>query len=236
MAKKGGRYVRLGVTTVFFDKKAGRATFRSDKIRRKIEKLDRYGADDDDFDGDDDDFDGDDDVGDDDEDEDDDDDDDDDAAGDDDVGDDEEDDETGGRRRHKGGKGGGMRWKGRGRKRGVARARRDNWLATVVSGTTAMAGAGTGTVRIRLQHDFEADDLAFTGSVANTTVTQIMFGDRIVWSTPDGVDIANFAVNGFMRKLLRGQAIDHGLDVIITGVVPGAGNFSAMITGYKPRD
>ena len=69
---------------------------------------------------------------------------------------------------------------------------------------------------------------------ASTLITSIQFEDRIVWSVADGVDIANFAVNGFLRNVLKGQTCGKGLDIIVTGTVPGAGDLKVLITGEKP--
>lgn len=115
------------------------------------------------------------------------------------------------------------------------------WGMAVVSGrTTTIAAAAAQTLRIRLQHDFRAEDITFNGSTAGSTISQIMFGDRSVWNVPDGVDVSNFAVTGFLRKLLLGQEIKAGLDIVITCNTavtgsPAAGHVEAMLTGSKPE-
>ncbi|MCB9686018.1 MAG: hypothetical protein H6738_24470 [Alphaproteobacteria bacterium] len=110
----------------------------------------------------------------------------------------------------------------------------DGWGMTAVGGTDTLTAAGGASVRIRLQHDFRAEDITFTGSAPGALVTSIFFGDRVVWSAPDGIDVSVFASNGFLRGLLKGQQIQAGLDVTINGSVPDAGVFTATLTGRKP--
>lgn len=110
----------------------------------------------------------------------------------------------------------------------------NGWGMTAVGGTDTLTAAGGASVRIRLQHDFRADDITFTGSAPGALVTSIFFGDRVVWSAPDGIDVSVFASNGFLRGLLKGQQIQAGLDVTINGSLPDAGVFTATLTGRKP--
>jgi hypothetical protein len=108
------------------------------------------------------------------------------------------------------------------------------WGMTAVGGVQTLAAAGPATLRLRLQHDFRADDITFTGSSPGATVTSIFFGDRVVWSTSDGIDVSVFAVNGFLRGLLKGQSLKAGLDITINGSLTDVGVFSATLTGKKP--
>lgn len=108
------------------------------------------------------------------------------------------------------------------------------WGMTAIGGTQTLAAAGPASIRVRLQHDFRAEDITFTGSSPGATVTSIFFGDRVVWSASDGIDVSVFASNGFLRGLLKGQSIGAGLDVTISGALPDAGIFSATLTGKKP--
>ena len=108
------------------------------------------------------------------------------------------------------------------------------WGMTAVGGSETLTAAGGTSVRIRLQHDFRAKDVTFTGSSVGALVTSIFFGDRVVWSAPDGIDATVFAANGFIRGLLKGQSLKAGLDVTINGTLPDAGVFSATLTGEKP--
>lgn len=105
---------------------------------------------------------------------------------------------------------------------------------TVVNGRNDYTAAGAAQVSLRLQHDFWGDDITFIGSVNGATVTGIWFGDTPIWNTPDGVDVSAFAANNQLRNLLKGSFIKAGLDIRVTGTVPGAGAFVAMITGRKP--
>ncbi len=41
---------------------------------------------------------------------------------------------------------------------------------------------------------FRAQDITFTGSAAGAKVTSIFFGDRVVWSSSDGIDVTVFQV------------------------------------------
>jgi len=108
------------------------------------------------------------------------------------------------------------------------------WGMTAVGGIHTVTEEGAATVKIRLQHDFRAEDVTFTGSASGATVTSIFFGDRVVWSNSDGIDVSVFASNSFMRGLLRGQSLRAGLDITVNGNMPGAGNFSVTIIGKKP--
>ncbi len=108
------------------------------------------------------------------------------------------------------------------------------WGKTAVSGSSTLTGAGSTTINIRLQFDFRGLDITFTGSLAGTLVTGIRFGDRLVWDTPDGVDVGVFAVTGFMRNLIKDQTLGRGLDIIITCNLPGAGTVRTTLSGFKP--
>ena len=110
------------------------------------------------------------------------------------------------------------------------------WAGTAVGGTDTLTAAGTATVRVRLQHHFKAEDVTFTGTTATAKVTTISFGDRPVWSNPDGISTDVFSFNSTMRNILRGQSIRAGLDIIVNGTLDAAGTFSVTITGKKPKD
>lgn len=110
------------------------------------------------------------------------------------------------------------------------------WGATAVSDSESIdsASGGNAALKIRLQHDFRAQDITFTGSAAGALVHSIFFGDRAVWSSSDGIDAGVFAANGFMRGLLKGQSLKAGLDIIVNGSLPGPGRFTATLIGLKP--
>ena len=105
---------------------------------------------------------------------------------------------------------------------------------TAVGGTDSLTAAGAANVKVRLQHDFRAQDITFTGSASGAKVTSIFFGDRVVWSNSDGIDASVFASTGFLRGLLKGQSIRAGLDVIVSGNLPAAGDFAVTLIGQKP--
>ncbi|MEZ4318147.1 MAG: hypothetical protein R3F61_11610 [Myxococcota bacterium] len=108
------------------------------------------------------------------------------------------------------------------------------WGATAVSDSERIDQAGAVALKIRLQHDFRAQDVTFTGSAPGALVHSIFFGDRAVWSSSDGIDAGVFAANGFMRGLLKGQSLKAGLDIIVNGSLPGPGVFTATLIGSKP--
>jgi hypothetical protein len=123
-----------------------------------------------------------------------------DELGDDDIGDDVgADDDFGARgrgRRRRRARRQGRRERRRDRRGGSSPRRREQvWGMTAVGGTDTVADAagGAATVKIRLQHDFRAQDITFTGSASGAKVTSIFFGDRVVWSNSDGIDAAVFA-------------------------------------------
>jgi hypothetical protein len=100
---------------------------------------------------------------------------------------------------------------------------------TAVSGTTEpRRRRRPPSVKIRLQHDFRAQDITFTGSAAGAKVTSIFFGDRVVWSSSDGIDVAVFGSTSFLRGLLKGQSIRAGLDITVNGSSP------ALATSRSP--
>ena len=109
-----------------------------------------------------------------------------------------------------------------------------SWGMTAVGGTETLTLAGPVSVRVRLQHDFRAEDITFTGSLPGATVNSIFFGDRVVWSAPDGIDVSVFDATGFLRGLLKGQSIGAGLDVVVNGSLPDVGTFAVTLTGKKP--
>jgi len=108
------------------------------------------------------------------------------------------------------------------------------WGATAVSDSERIDQAGAVALKIRLQHDFRAQDVTFTGSAPGALVHSIFFGDRAVWSSSDGIDAGVFAANGFMRGLLKGQSLRAGLDIVVNGSLPGPGVFTATLIGSKP--
>lgn len=108
------------------------------------------------------------------------------------------------------------------------------WGMTAVGGTDTLDAAGGASVKIRLQHDFRAQDVTFTGSAAGAKVTSIFFGDRVVWSNSDGIDVSVFSSSSFLRGLLKGQSLKAGLDITINGSLGGAGDFAATLIGQKP--
>ena len=114
--------------------------------------------------------------------------------------------------------------------------KRMTWGMTAVSGTQNLGAAGSAAVKIRLQHDFRAQDITFTGSAAGAKVTSIFFGDRSVWSSSDGIDVTVFGSTSFLRGLLKGQSIRAGLDITVNGVLTGSGDFAVTIIGSKPVD
>ncbi len=110
------------------------------------------------------------------------------------------------------------------------------WGATAVSASETLdrGQGGSTSLKIRLQHDFRAQDITFTGSAQGAKVHSIFFGDRAVWSSSDGIDAGVFAANGFMRGLLKGQSLKAGLDIIVNGSLPSPGLFTATLIGLKP--
>ena len=110
------------------------------------------------------------------------------------------------------------------------------WGATAVSDAENLdRGQGGATfLKIRLQHDFRATDITFTGSAPGALVHSIYFGDRSVWSSSDGIDAGVFTTNGFMRGLFKGQSLKAGLDIIVNGSLPGPGGFTATLISLKP--
>lgn len=110
-----------------------------------------------------------------------------------------------------------------------------DWGATVVSAAETLDRGGSASLKIRLQHDFRAEDLTFTGSSQGAKVHNIYFGDRSVFSAPDGIDVGVFSAQSFLRGLLKGQSIEAGLDIVVNGSIPGPGTLSVALVGLKPN-
>lgn len=133
------------------------------------------------------------------------------------------------------------RRRGRGRGRGQARrqGRQTNrqtkhWAITVLSETSNLGAAGSTSIRIRLQHDFLAEDIVFDGTLAGSSITSIFFGDRPVVQAANGIPVAVMQANTQLRKLLEGQQLKAGLDIVIVANLPGSGNLVATVIGKKP--
>lgn len=109
-----------------------------------------------------------------------------------------------------------------------------HWGMTAVGGTDTLAAAGGASVKVRLQHDFRAQDVTFTGSAAGAKVTSIFFGDRVVWSSSDGIDVTVFGSTSLLRGLLKGQSLGAGLDITVNGNLTAAGDFAVTLIGEKP--
>lgn len=119
-------------------------------------------------------------------------------------------------------------------RRRTRKGKKVHWGMTAVSGTDTLTAAGAASVKIRLQHDFRAQDVTFTGSASGAKVTSIFFGDRVVWSSSDGIDVSVFGSTSFLRGLLKGQSLRAGLDITVNGSLTGAGDFAVTLVGSKP--
>ena len=122
------------------------------------------------------------------------------------------------------------------RKHGIPRRRKKTvrWGMTAISGTQTVDLPGGASVKIRLQHDFRAQDITFTGSAAGAKVTSIFFGDRSVWSSSEGIDVTVFGSTSFLRGLLKGQSLKAGLDITVNGTMGIGGAFAVTLVGQKP--
>lgn len=124
------------------------------------------------------------------------------------------------------------------RKLGTTRGKRKGskmqWGMTAVSSTDTLAAAGSASVKLRLQHHFRAHDITFTGSASGAKVISIFFGDRVVWSSSDGIDASVFGSTSLLRGLLKGQSLRAGLDITVNGSLTGAGDFAVTLLGQKP--
>lgn len=116
----------------------------------------------------------------------------------------------------------------------IAGAVPKGWCTTVVSDLNTYLGAGNSQVQIRLQHDLLGQDLNFDGTVAGAKVTTVTFGDRLIFNNTKGVAVSLFAASGFIRNFLGGQRLRAGLDITVSGTVPGAGDFVVNVVGAKP--
>lgn len=167
--------------------------------------------------------------------------------GDDDIGDDDEvgddddddvgDDEVGasGRRRSRRQA---RRARRRSRKSGSGtssrRKKKVQWAKTILAKKQA-PGSTSASVEFRLQHDFIAQDLTLSGSTSGAVVTTVMFGDKVVFSNPDGVPAEVLGTSSFIRDLVKGQKLRAGLDIIVSGSVASPNDtFRVTITGFKP--
>ncbi|TNE90364.1 MAG: hypothetical protein EP330_08595 [Deltaproteobacteria bacterium] len=108
------------------------------------------------------------------------------------------------------------------------------WGKTALAGRDTLADQGTASVKLRLQHDFKAEDITFVGSVAGAKVTSIFMGDRVVWANADGIDVSVFSSNSFVRGMLKGQSLKAGLDITVNGELPSGGDFAVTLLGLKP--
>ena len=111
-----------------------------------------------------------------------------------------------------------------------------DWAATIVSGsdTSTSDSGGPVSAQIRLQHDFESEDVIITSTDEGAKVTAIYFADQLVFNAPDGLDLSIFAANSFVRKLVKGQRLVGGLDIIVQGTLTCAATLNAALTGWKP--
>jgi hypothetical protein len=121
-----------------------------------------------------------------------------------------------------------------GNTRGKRKGSKMQWGMTAVSSTDTLAAAGSASVKLRLQHHFKAHDITFTGSASGAKVTSIFFGDRVVWSSSDGIDVSVFGTTSLLRGLLKGQSLRAGLDITVNGSLTGAGDFAVTLIGQKP--
>lgn len=116
----------------------------------------------------------------------------------------------------------------------IAGAVPQGWCNTMVNGRESLTAAGSIQVRIRLQHDFLAQDVTFDGSQAGAQVSSIFFGDRLVWGSGTSVPVTIFASTGFIRNLMNGQRLQAGLDLIVNGTLTAAGDLVCTFIGQKP--
>ncbi len=116
----------------------------------------------------------------------------------------------------------------------AARPKQNTWGRTAVGGTDTSEVGGSVSVKVRLQHDFRAQDITFTGSTDDALVTSIFFGDRVVWSNSDGIAVGVFSSSSFLRDFLKGQSLRAGLDITVNGEVGDNGKFAVTLIGDKP--
>jgi hypothetical protein len=157
----------------------------------------------------------------------------DDDMGDDDLGDDDlGDDEVAGKRRRR------RRAARRAARRGNKATKRVKkaMISTFVTGSSTLTAAGNATVSIRMQHDFEAEDVTFDGSLSSTTsILSIKFGDRLVFDGgAAGVVSTTFSSTSFLRGILKGEKIKAGLDITVVASLTGAGDLKVAVKGKKP--
>jgi len=110
----------------------------------------------------------------------------------------------------------------------------DGWVSAVLSGSASIDEAGQVTVTIRAQHPFIATDLTFEGSSNGAMITKIDFGDRPVITANGGLSTSVFTPTSQMRKHLKGQHLQGGLDITVIGTLEGAGKLCAAFFGFKP--
>ncbi|MCK6527714.1 hypothetical protein L6R50_09170 [Myxococcota bacterium] len=138
------------------------------------------------------------------------------------------------------------RRKGKGKGHGRKRTSSRKWAQTLVNGVASVVFAGAGTspfsMAIRLQHDFKAQDLkvtlATTAGTISGTVTSVFFGDRLIFSDPNGVDASLFGATAFTKDLVKGQNLGGGRDILVAGNLTASAAATATaraaFIGQKP--
>ena len=232
----------LGLGRVYGDRATRDLVVDTDSIRRgEFGGDEEFSGRDDDWDDDDEEFgeemEGDDDFGD-------------DVEGDDDFGDDVEgDDEVGDDVEGDGDFGAARRRRRKGKTKTRSRRRSSSsrkWAKTLVNGVASAVFAGAGiasfSMAIRLQHDFKAEDLKVTVSTtagtATGTITSVFFGDRLIFSDPNGVDASLFGATAFTKDLVKGQNLGGGRDILVAGNLEASAAATvttrAAFIGQKP--
>lgn len=93
------------------------------------------------------------------------------------------------------------------------------------------------TIRARPQFDFTADDLVLSWdgpADADVRILSCYFLDRVAFRTPEGVKIAMFDPQSFVRGLVRGHFCCCGGDIQIAVISAKPGTVSGAFIGTKP--
>ena len=123
------------------------------------------------------------------------------------------------------------------RSSGKKRRSEGDMQGTLITEASTETTAGSVSITIRPNHDFDADNIVFDGSASTARVNSVIFGDQLIFSNATGTPVTVFAANNPLRSLLKGSRarVRSGQTIVINGSIANDGDaLVATLTGKKP--
>ena len=108
------------------------------------------------------------------------------------------------------------------------------WIGTAIGGSWTAGATGTQNITITPQHDFRGRNFKATGP-SGSLVNSIQFGDKLIWSSSTGIDVAFLGATSTLQALVESSSLRVGQSILVNVTAGAAGTVSVMFDGYKPQ-